>query len=158
MNFLCRMLIRCSLLTRFLMLFQANTHACPRIFKKHREEVSSKLYLSNPVFCTDSAWQHELKDDNEAQYIEEIPRSSKSWWAWRVRVRWAQSLAALPHGPGQNWCLMWGNVPTSPVSPSALVLPSCSVLVSGMWLTGSRLSKPGEDSWDISKSVCSLFG
>lgn len=39
-------------------------------------------------------------------------------------------------------------MPPSSISLSALVFPSCSVSVSGMGLTGRRLSKTGEDSWD----------
>ena len=34
--------------------------------------------MSNPVFCTDSAWQWGLKEDAKAQDMEEVPRSMKS--------------------------------------------------------------------------------
>lgn len=147
MNFLFRVLICCSLLTCFLLLFQANIYACHWIFKKHHEEVRWKFYLilSSALTVLGSGG---LKEDNRAQNIEEVPRSTKSCWAWPVRVRWAQSSATLPHRPGQNWWLVWGDVPPSSLSPSALVFPSRSVLVSSTWLASYRLSKTGENSWD----------
>lgn len=65
-----------------------------------------------------------------------------------LTCQWAQSPAILPHRAGQNWCLVWGDVPLFPVNLSALVFPSLSVLVSGMWLTGHRLSRTGEKGRD----------
>lgn len=58
--------------------------------------------VSNPVCCTDGAWQRGLKEDDKAQDLKELHRSPKSCWAWPITVRWAQSPATPPHCPAQS--------------------------------------------------------
>lgn len=69
--------------------------------------------VSIPVICTDGAWQWGAKGD-KAQDIEKSPEVPRAAEQDLIRVRWAQLLASLPHRPGQNWCLVWGDMPPTP--------------------------------------------
>lgn len=144
MDFFFRVLICHSLLTCFLLLFQANVCAYHWISNTMRRSDQSCMYSCH------LHWQCLAvgAKGGKAQDTEKSPEAPRVAELDLLRVRWAQSLASLPHRPGQNWCLVWGHMPLTPryATLSALVFNSCSVSGSGMWLAGHRISKSGDNS------------